>query len=72
MGKYDHYEELEEEAYRDSVKPKKKPKKQKKEWKENEYKPKDNNYSILLFNQRHLYMEPGWTSWWTSYFLPKS
>ena len=40
--------------------------------KENEYKPKHNNYSILLFNQRHLYMEPGWTSWWTSYFLPKS
>ena len=34
MGKYDHYEELEEEAYRDSVKPKRKPKKQKKEWKE--------------------------------------
>ena len=40
MGKYDHYEELEEEAYRDSVKPKRKPKKQKKEWKENEYKPR--------------------------------
>ncbi len=40
MGKYDHYEELEEQAYNDKIKPKKKPKKQKKKWKENEYKPK--------------------------------
>jgi hypothetical protein len=39
---------------------------------ENEYKPKDNNYSIMLFNQRQFYMEPGWTGWWTNYFLPKS
>ena len=35
MGKYDHYEELEEEAYRDSVKPKRKPKKQKKRFAKN-------------------------------------
>ena len=34
MGKYDHYEELEEQAYNDKIKPKKKPKKQKKKWKE--------------------------------------
>ena len=40
--------------------------------KENEYKPKDDNYSIMLFNQRQFYMEPGWTGWWTNYFLPKS
>jgi hypothetical protein len=39
---------------------------------ENEYKPKDNNYSIMLFNQRQFYMEQGWTGWWTNYFLPKS
>ena len=37
----------------------------------NEYKPKDDNYSIMLFNQSHLYMEPGWTGWWSTYFLPK-
>tara|TARA_B100000287_G_scaffold365000_1_gene359500 strand:+ start:155 stop:322 length:168 start_codon:yes stop_codon:yes gene_type:complete len=36
MGKYDHYEELEEQAYNDRIKPKKKPKKQKKKWNENE------------------------------------
>ena len=43
MGKYTNnsdWEKLEEDAYRDSIKPKKKPKKQKKEWDENEYKPK--------------------------------
>ncbi len=40
MGKYDHYEELEEQAYNDKIKPKKKPKKQKKKWDENEYKPR--------------------------------
>tara|TARA_Y100000310_G_scaffold125238_1_gene124023 strand:- start:722 stop:928 length:207 start_codon:yes stop_codon:yes gene_type:complete len=38
MGKYDYYEKLEEEAYRDSVKPKKKPKKQKKSWGETKQK----------------------------------
>tara|TARA_B100000131_G_scaffold184523_1_gene177810 strand:+ start:129 stop:302 length:174 start_codon:yes stop_codon:yes gene_type:complete len=40
MGKYDHYEELEEQAYNDKIKPKKKPKKEKKEWKQNEHKPR--------------------------------
>ena len=30
MGKYDHYEELEEQAYNDRIRRKKKPKKQKK------------------------------------------
>ena len=34
MGKYDYYEELEEEAYRDGIKPKKKPNKPKKSWDE--------------------------------------
>ena len=37
MGKYTNnsdWEKLEEDAYRDSVKPKKKPKKQKKSWKD--------------------------------------
>ena len=52
MGKYDYYEELEEQAYNDRIKPKKKPKKKKKEWsKQNEstkqfgYRKKDNKYS---------------------------
>ena len=39
---------------------------------EKDYEPKDEKYSIVLFNQRQFYMEEGWTSWWTSYFLPKS
>ena len=39
--------------------------------KENEYEDKDKNYSIMLFNQRHFLMEPGWTGWWSTYFLPK-
>ena len=38
MGKYDYYEELEEEAYRDSIKLKKKPKKPKKSWDETKQK----------------------------------
>ena len=37
-----------------------------------EYLPKNPNYSIVLFNQKHHLMEPGWTGWWTNYFLPKS
>ena len=37
----------------------------------NEYKPKDNDYSIMLFNQRQYMMETGWTGWWSNYFLPK-
>lgn len=40
--------------------------------KDNEYKPKDDNYSIMLFNQKQYLMEPGWTGWWSTYFLPKS
>tara|TARA_B100001778_G_scaffold332976_1_gene340478 strand:+ start:428 stop:634 length:207 start_codon:yes stop_codon:yes gene_type:complete len=35
MVDYSYYEELEEEAFNDKVKPKKKPKKQRKTWKEN-------------------------------------
>ena len=34
MSKYEYYEELEEEAFREVVEPKKKPKKQKKSWKD--------------------------------------
>ena len=52
MGKYDYYEELEEQAYNDRIKTKKKPKKKKKEWsKQNEstkqfgYRKKNNKYS---------------------------
>ena len=51
MGKYDHYEELEEQAYNDKIKPKKKPRKPKKELSKNdnssksyEYRKKDNKY----------------------------
>ena len=35
----------------------------------NEYKNKNENYSIMLFNQKQYLMEPGWTGWWTNYFL---
>ena len=41
MGKYTNksdWEKLEEDAYRDSVKPKRKPKKQKKSWEETKQK----------------------------------
>ena len=38
----------------------------------NEYNKKDNNYSIMLFNQSQYLMLPGWSSWWTNYFLPIS
>ena len=34
MSKYEYYEKLEEEAFREVVEPKKKPKKQKKSWKD--------------------------------------
>ena len=37
-----------------------------------EYDKKDENYSMVLFNQRQFLMEPGWSGWWTNYFLPKS
>ena len=36
----------------------------------NEYKNKDDNYSIMLFNQRQYLMLSGWSGWWTDYFLP--
>ena len=36
-----------------------------------EYKPKDDNFSIMLFNQRQYLMEPGWSRWWSNYFLPR-
>ena len=36
MGKYDHYEELEEQAYNDRIRRKKKPIKQKKSYKNEE------------------------------------
>ena len=39
--------------------------------KNNEYKPKDENFSILLFNQRQFLMEEGWYGWWTNYFLSR-
>ena len=39
--------------------------------KDNEYKNKNDNYSIMLFNQRQYLMMSGWSSWWTDYFLPK-
>ena len=52
MGRYDQYEELEEQAYNDKIKPKKKPRKKKKEWSKNEqnskefgYRKKDTKYS---------------------------
>ena len=38
----------------------------------NEYNKKDNNYSIMLFNQSQYLMLPGWSSWRTDYFLPIS
>ena len=38
MAKYDYYEDLEEQAYQDSITPKKKPKKQKKSWKDKKQK----------------------------------
>ena len=51
MAKYDYYEDLEEQAYQDSITPKKKPKKQKKNWSDDvskkkfDYRKKDNKYS---------------------------
>ena len=39
--------------------------------KDNEYKPKDDNFSIMLFNQRQYLMEEGWSGWWTNYFLSR-
>ena len=51
MAKYDYYEDLEEQAYQDSITPKKKPKKQKKNWSEElskkkvDYSKKDNKYN---------------------------
>ena len=40
--------------------------------KDNEYKVKNTDYSMVLFNQRQYLMLPGWSSWWTDYFLPIS
>tara|TARA_B100001113_G_C20894339_1_gene528453 strand:- start:116 stop:700 length:585 start_codon:yes stop_codon:yes gene_type:complete len=40
--------------------------------KDNEYKDKNTDYSMVLFNQRQYLMLPGWSSWWTDYFLPIS
>ena len=37
----------------------------------NEYEPRDDNYSIVLFNQKQYLMEAGWSGWWTNYFLSK-
>ena len=34
VGQYDNYDELEEQAFREVIEPKKKPKKQKKSWKD--------------------------------------
>ena len=41
MSKYEYYEKLEEEAFREVVEPKKKPKKQKKSWNHQDSKQKD-------------------------------
>ena len=41
MNKYDNYEELEEQAFREVIEPKKKPKKQKKAWKDTKKKETD-------------------------------
>ena len=38
---------------------------------QNEYEPRDDNYSIVLFNQKQYLMEAGWSGWWTNYFLSK-
>lgn len=39
--------------------------------KDNEYKPKNDNFSMMLFNQRQYLMEKGWSGWWTNYFLSR-
>tara|TARA_R110002020_G_scaffold20041_1_gene68673 strand:+ start:12492 stop:12665 length:174 start_codon:yes stop_codon:yes gene_type:complete len=41
VSKYEYYEELEEEAFREVVETKKKPKKQKKSWNHQDSKQKD-------------------------------
>jgi hypothetical protein len=33
---------------------------------------KDKKFSMMLFNQKQYLMNEGWSSWWSSYFLPKS
>ena len=38
----------------------------------NEYKNKDDRYSICLFNQRKILMEDGWSGWWKKYFISTS
>lgn len=35
----------------------------------NEYKPRDDEFSICLLNQRQFLMEPGWQGWWKDYFI---
>ena len=37
----------------------------------NEFEDKNKEYPMVLFNQRQFLMEPGWSGWWTNYFLPK-
>ena len=39
--------------------------------KNNQYNEKDKDYSIVLFNQSQYLMEPGWSSWWSNYFLSR-
>ena len=41
MSKYEYYDELEEQAFREVVEPKKKPKKPKKSWKDTKKKETD-------------------------------
>jgi len=36
------------------------------------YEEKNEDFSIMLFNQSQYLMYPGFTGWWSSYFLPKS
>jgi len=39
--------------------------------KNNQYNEKDKDYSIVLFNQSQYLMEPGWSGWWSNYFLSR-
>ena len=37
--------------------------------KHREYEPEPKDHNIVLFNQRHHLMEPGWKGWWNRYFI---
>lgn len=40
--------------------------------KDNEYKEKNKNFSIMLFNQSQYLMYPGFSGWWSDCFLPRA